>query len=89
MKFQYEKERIFSEDETGRVIAEITFPTKDRLADITHTFVDDSLRGQGAAAQLLSAAAAQIRSEGLKAKATCSYAAKWFEKHPEEEDLLV
>ena len=59
-----------------------------RVADIDHTFVDQSLRGQGVAGQLLDAAVRQIRMEGLRAKATCSYAAKWFKEHPDQSDLL-
>ena len=47
-----------------------------------------ALRGQGVAGQLMEAAVDQIRSEGLKARPICSYAAKWFEKHPEQGDLL-
>ena len=82
MEFQREPGRIYAEEE-GRVIAEVTFPDRDGAADIDHTFVDDTLRGQGVAGQLLRAAAGQIR-----ARATCSYAEIWFERHPEEADLL-
>ena len=67
MEFQREPGRIYAEEE-GRVIAEVTFPDRDGAADIDHTFVDDTLRGQGGA--------------------TCSYAEIWFERHPEEADLL-
>ncbi len=42
----------------------------------------------GKAGQLLDAAVRQIRMEGLRAKATCSYAAKWFKEHPDQSDLL-
>lgn len=87
MEFQREPGRIYAEEE-GRVIAEVTFPDRDGAADIDHTFVDDTLRGQGVAGQLLRAAAGQIRAEGKRARATCSYAKIWFEKHPEEADLL-
>ena len=80
MEFQREPGRIYAEEE-GRVIAEVTFPDRDGAADIDHTFVDDTLRGQGAAAD-------QIRAEGKRARATCSYAEIWFERHPEEADLL-
>ena len=58
------------------------------VAGVGHTFVDDTLRGQGVAGQLLRAAADQIRAEGKRARATCSYAEIWFERHPEEADLL-
>ena len=82
MEFQREPGRIYAEEE-GRVIAEVTFPDRDGAADI-----DDTLRGQGVAGQLLQAAADQIRAEGKRARATCSYAEIWFERHPEEADLL-
>ena len=50
MEFQREPGRIYAEEE-GRVIAEVTFPDRDGAADIDHTFVDDTLRGQGVAGQ--------------------------------------
>ena len=88
MEFQHERERIFALDEQGKLVAEVTFPVSEGVADIDHTFVDQSLRGQGGAGQLLDAAVRQIRMEGLRAKATCSYAAKWFKEHPDQSDLL-
>ena len=54
MDFQSETGRIFLEDEYGRLLAEVTFPSVSaRVADIRHTFVDDSLRGQGVAGRLM------------------------------------
>ena len=88
MEFQHERERIFALDEQGKLVAEVTFPVSEGVADIDHTFVDQSLRGQGVAGQLLEAAVRQIRAEGLRAKATCSYAVKWFGEHPDQSDLL-
>lgn len=89
MDFIYESHRIYSEDENGRLLAEITFPALDsQTVNINHTFVDDSLRGQGIAGMLMQAAADTIRSQGKKALPTCSYAARWFGKHPEHLDLL-
>ena len=87
MEFQREEGRIYAMD-GDHLLAEITFPDRDGAADIDRTFVDDSLRGQGVAGQLMRAAVDQIRSEGKKARATCTYAQSWFEKHPEEADLL-
>ena len=90
MEFQKESGRIFALDQEGRLLAEVVFPTgPDGVADIHHTFVDGSLRGQGVAGLLLRAAADQLRAQGKKARASCSYAAGWFEKHPEERDLLA
>ena len=90
MRFEMETERVFALDENGRLIAETTFPIGvDGVADINHTFVDESLRGQGIATRLLQAAADQLRAQGKKTRTTCSYAAAWFERHPEEQDLLA
>ena len=88
MEFRKEPGRIFATDETGKLLAEVTFPEQEGIAVINHTFVDDSLRGQGIAGQLLRAVADTLRQEGRKAKPTCSYAVHWFETHPEEQDLL-
>ena len=50
MEFQSEDHRIFAKDQEGHVIAEVTFPeVSEGTAVIDHTFVDDSLRGQGVA----------------------------------------
>ena len=87
MEFQREPGRIYAEEE-GRVIAEVTFPDRDGAADIDHTFVDDSLRGQGVAGKLMEAAAKQLRETDKKAVLTCSYAVKWFEKHPEYSSVV-
>ncbi len=84
MEFIYEKERIYSLDESGRLIAEITFPAHDGDAVIDHTFTDPSLRGQGVADRLVRAAVKEIKARGLTPRATCSYAARWFERHPGE-----
>lgn len=88
MEFCKEPGRIFTTDETGKLLAEVTFPEQEGVAVISHTFVDDSLRGQGIAGQLLRAIADTLRQDGHKAKPTCSYAIYWFETHPEEQELL-
>ena len=89
MEFTKEKGRIYKEDENGKVIAEITFPEEEPgVFNIDHTFVDDSLRGQGIAGKLMDAAVAEIREAGGDIKATCSYAVTWLEKNPQE-DLKV
>lgn len=89
MDFKHEKNRIYAEDEDGRVIAEVTFPeTREGVVDINRTFVDDSLRGQGVAGQLVAAVCSDLAADGRKAVPTCSYAVKWFSGHPEREDIL-
>jgi len=85
MEFQYESERIFAKNAKGKVIAEVTFPVKDGIATINHTFVDESLRGQGVAGQLVQTAVDQILREGYKLAATCPYAVSWLAMQPEYE----
>ena len=88
MDFLEEQGRIYTLDVSGKLLAEVTFPDDGDIAIIDHTFVDESLRGQGMASQLLRHAVDAIRRQGKKARPVCSYAVTWFEKHPEEKDLL-
>jgi len=80
--FKEEAERIFIEDDDGTVIAEIDFPNMgNNRYVITHTFVDESLRGQGIASKLVEMAIEKIEKAGGKYDATCSYAKAWIEKN--------
>lgn len=83
MEFITEKDRIFAEDSSGTLLAEVTFPTQGSISTIDHTFVADSLRGQGIAGKLVKLAADKILADGNKIAATCPYAVIWFERHPE------
>ena len=89
MEYTVESSRILGK-EGEKVLAEITFPEREPgMVVIDHTWVDPSLRGQGAAGKLVKMAADAIRQSGRKARATCSYARTWFENHPEETDILA
>ena len=82
MNFIKEKDRIYLKDELGKVIAEITFEEiKTGVFNINHTFVDESLRGQGIASKLVEEAVKEIKSKNGVIVATCSYASKWLENH--------
>lgn len=83
MNFITESDRIYTTDASGKILAEVTFPTQDGLSAIDHTFVDDSLRGQGIAGELVRLAAEKILADGNKIVATCPYAIAWFQRHPE------
>lgn len=90
MEFRKRFDRIWLEDETGREIAFVSFPARDtRTVTIASTVVDDSLRGQGIAGALLDALAQDLRASRRKAVPVCSYAVKWFQRHPEQADLLA
>ncbi len=83
MNYITEKDRIYATDAAGNLLAEVTFPIKDGISMIDHTFVDNSLRGQGIAGELVKMAAEKIIADGGKIGATCPYAVVWFERHPE------
>ena len=89
MEFVVESNRIYCQQE-GKTLAEITFPeAAPGVVVMDHTWVDPSLRGQGAAGQLVKRAADALRSTGRRARVTCSYARDWFERHPEAADVLA
>ncbi|MGX8709482.1 MAG: GNAT family N-acetyltransferase [bacterium] len=90
MELKQERNRIFAENESGSIVAEVTFPDIDeQTVNIDHTFVDDSLRGQGIAGKLMEATADLLRQQNRKARLTCSYAVKWFDNHPEYYDIRI
>ncbi|MBQ3404611.1 MAG: N-acetyltransferase [Oscillospiraceae bacterium] len=89
MEFKSESGRIWLDDESGNMIAEITYPqVSDDVVNISRTYVSRVLRGQGMASKLVQAAVDDIRAKGQKATAGCSYAVSWFEQHPECTDIL-
>ncbi|SDZ77532.1 GNAT family N-acetyltransferase [Selenomonas ruminantium] len=81
MDYIIEKHRIYATDKDGKMLADIEFPeVSTGVCEITHTYVDDSLRGQGVAAKLTEMAVAEIEGQGNKVTASCSYAIKWLTK---------
>lgn len=90
MEFCKRSDRIWLEDETGRELAYVAFPARDEhTVTIASTVVDDALRGQGVAGALLNSLAQELRASGRKAVPVCSYAVRWFQRHPEQADLLA
>jgi predicted GNAT family acetyltransferase len=89
MDYMYEKNRIYVNDDQGKLIVEATFPLfKEGIVVIDHTYVDPSLRGHGVASDLMNATCAYIKEIGLKMVATCPYAVVWFKRHHAYDDIL-
>ena len=86
MDFQKEEGRIYLEKD-GKIIAEIEDEDLgNNNYNIFHTFVDESLRGQGIASKLVEMAIEEIKGKSNDANlvninATCSYAKAWLERH--------
>jgi predicted GNAT family acetyltransferase len=90
MDFVHEANRIYVNDESGEMIAEVTFPDRDGgTVEIDHTFVSDKLRGGGVASRLMEHAYDEIKRRGGRAVPTCSYAVKWFDRHEDKRDILT
>lgn len=83
-------ENVITYKENDKVLAEVAFPpTGIGTVDICKTHVDDALRGQGMAGQLMERTVLELRRTNRKAVATCSYATKWFAEHTEYTDILI
>ena len=89
MDFKESSEKIWLENEEGKVIAYVEFPEVNGIANVMHTVVDDSLRGKGIAGKLMTALVDKMRKENRKMELTCSYAVGWFNKNKGHEDVLV
>ena len=89
MDFKENSEKIWLENEEGKVVAYVEFPEIKGVANVMHTVVDKSLRGQGIAGKLLTALVEKMEKEGRKLELTCSYAIDWFEKNKGHENVLA
>ncbi|MGD9761410.1 MAG: GNAT family N-acetyltransferase [Candidatus Izemoplasmatales bacterium] len=90
MNLIYENNRIYSEREDGLLLAEVTFPARDeKRVDVNHVYVDESLRGQGLASNLMLEAYNFIKAKNLKIVAKCPYAIDWFKKHENYQDIVI
>ncbi len=72
-----EENRIYLPDENWNILAEIDFEkVDDKIYNISHTFVDDSLRGQWIGSELVEKAMTYLISKWYNVTATCPYAKK-------------
>ena len=68
--------------ENGEEVGEVTFPESEKgVYVINHTYVDNRLRGQGIASELVSRAVEEIERRGGHVTATCSYALLWLARN--------
>ena len=76
------EQKLFKTEVEGRT-AFVQYRLLNEGLDIIHTIVPRPLEGQGIAAALVKAAYDYAVANGLKPKATCSYAVAWLQRHPE------
>lgn len=56
--------------------------------DVDHTFTPPAMRGKGVAGKLVRKVISFARENELKIIPTCSYVVTYFERHPEDKDVL-
>ncbi|GEK32748.1 GNAT family N-acetyltransferase [Kurthia sibirica] len=89
MEFLYDTNRFYYDDENGKNLAEITMSTvDDDTIIIDHTWVDNSLRGQGIAAQLVKQVVDFARQSNKLIMPLCPFAKEEFSKNEDYEDVL-
>ena len=80
-------QRMFKVEIEGRT-AFAQYRILNGSLDIIHTIVPRPLEGQGIAAALVSAAYNYALENGLKPKATYSFAVRWLQRNPELNDIV-
>ena len=94
MQFQHldhgQQGEFFAVNASGQRIAEISYVWSGEHKIIAnHTRVDDSLRGQGVARQLLDVLVAFAREKNLKIVGTCSYVDVMFRRDKSLADVVA
>ncbi|MGY1424593.1 GNAT family N-acetyltransferase [Lysobacter sp. A289] len=67
----------------------LDYQRRGDLMVLTHTGVPEAIGGRGIAGKLTLKAFEHARSEGLKVRPDCAYAAAWVKRHPEYRQLLA
>ncbi len=77
----------FEQEENGKLVF-ASYRKTDGFYALVHVEADPNLRGTGAAARFMEALIAHARTNGLKLSPFCSYARAWFQRHPDDADVL-
>ena len=89
MRFVHYSNEIVLLGDKDDVLAKVTFPkVGENIVNVNHTFVDESLRGQGIAQKLMEELVKDLSSTNRKEILTCSYAKKWFDKNPKYQNIV-
>lgn len=82
-------EFAFRNEDEGTVNAEITWTQMADVMVVEHTFVNENMRNQGLAKELVDRAVEYARENEYKIEPVCSYVATVFERSDEYEDVKV
>ncbi len=90
MHIRHEKDshRFIGDTPTGTAVLAYA-PAGAGVLELYSTYVPATERGQGLGGQLVEAAVAYARDQGLLIIPTCWYVADWIAAHPEHGDLVT
>ncbi len=80
-------EFAFRNEDDGTVNAEITWTQMADVMVVEHTFVNENMRNQGLAKELVDRAVEYARENEYKIEPVCSYVATVFERYDDYEDV--
>ena len=78
----------YERDEQGMTSYADYRRTGERLF-IDYVFTPEALRGSGASGRLMTAVARDARAKALRVTPLCGYAAAWFRRNEQYQDLLA
>ena len=79
--------RFIGETPSGTAVLSYA-PAGAGTVELYSTYVPPDERGRGLGGQLVQAAVAFAREQGLRIIPTCWYVAEWIGAHPEHRDLV-
>lgn len=83
MKIEHDPQKGVFWTRVDGYTAYVSYKLIDGGLDIRHTIVPDEIGGRGIASALVKATYDYAVANRLTPVATCSYAVKWLERHPE------
>lgn len=72
----------------GQIVGLADYRDSEGLREFSHTETDPARRGQGLAGQLVQFALDDTRAAGRKVVPSCSYVARYIDRHGQYADLL-
>ncbi|MEK6268500.1 MAG: N-acetyltransferase [Planococcus sp. (in: firmicutes)] len=90
MEIKTGENKFYIGNDSGDPDAEIHYVSTDsKVINIDHTYVSESLRGDGVGEMLVKKVVDHAREKDVQIKATCPFAKEEIENHPEFEDVLA
>lgn len=92
MEFLKDDGRIYLRNEKGKKIAQLTYSDHlehDHVWNADSVFVDESLRGQGIAEQLVDELVVEAKRADRKIHAVCPYVVSLFERKSDKYESII